>query len=99
MAGAGVAYTAIAACYCLAALFYSGISSPPIAVRREPPTLKSVFEGVAYIKSKPDILGAISLDRSAVLLGGATALLPIYARDILEPAPGGWDCCGRRRRW
>ena len=89
IAGAGAAYTAIAACYCLAALFYSGISSPPIAVRREPPTLKSVFEGVAYIKSKPDILGAISLDLFAVLLGGATALLPIYARDILVTGPWG----------
>ncbi len=89
LAGAGVTYTCIAACYGLAALFVLGISSPAIAPRREPPTLKSVFEGVAYIKSKPDILGAISLDLFAVLLGGATALLPIYARDILFTGPWG----------
>src|SRR5271157_1100725 len=83
LAGAGSAYTSIAAAYGLAALFYFGIPSPLTAVRRAPPTLKSVFDGVAFIRSKPDILGAISLDLFSVLLGGATALLPIYARDIL----------------
>ena len=75
--------------YCLAALFCFRIPSPLIAVRRAPPTLKSVFEGIAYIRSKPDILGAISLDLFSVLLGGATALLPIYARDILFTGPWG----------
>jgi MFS family permease len=89
IAGAGSAYTSIAACYGLAALLYFGIPSPLIAVRREPPTLKSVFDGIAYIRSKPDILGAISLDLFSVLLGGATALLPIYARDILFTGPWG----------
>ena len=89
IAGAGSAYTCIGACYCLAALFVLGISSPAIAPRRQPPTLKSVFEGITYIRSKPDILGAISLDLFAVLLGGATALLPIYARDILSTGPWG----------
>jgi MFS family permease len=89
LAGAGTAYTAIAACYGLAALFVFGIPSPASPPRREPPTLKSVFEGIAYIRSKPDILGAISLDLFAVLLGGATALLPIYARDILATGPWG----------
>ncbi|MGO9622639.1 MAG: MFS transporter [Desulfobaccales bacterium] len=89
IAGAGSAYTVIAACYCLAALLYFGIPSPVIEVRRQPPTLKSVFDGIAYIRSKPDILGAISLDLFSVLLGGATALLPIYARDILSTGPWG----------
>jgi MFS family permease len=51
--------------------------------------MRSVFEGIAYIRSKPDILGAISLDLFSVLLGGATALLPIYARDILFIGPWG----------
>ena len=40
--------------------------------------------GISYVKSHPIILGAISLDLFAVLLGGATALLPVYARDILQ---------------
>jgi MFS family permease len=45
--------------------------------------------GIAYIRHRPIILGAISLDLFAVLLGGATALLPIYARDILHVGPVG----------
>jgi MFS family permease len=48
-----------------------------------------VAEGVRFVKSRPVILGAISLDLFAVLLGGATALLPIYARDILHVGPDG----------
>ncbi len=40
--------------------------------------------GISYVKAHPIILGAISLDLFAVLLGGATALLPVYAKDILE---------------
>jgi MFS family permease len=48
-----------------------------------------VAEGVRFVKSRPIVLGAISLDLFAVLLGGATALLPIYARDILHAGPVG----------
>ena len=59
------------------------------APRREPATLRSVFSGIAFIRSRPMILGAISLDMFAVLLGGATALLPIYAHDILQTGPWG----------
>jgi MFS family permease len=51
--------------------------------------LEHVTAGIAYIRGKPVILGAISLDLFAVLLGGATALLPIYARDILHVGPIG----------
>lgn len=57
--------------------------------RREPVTLSSVFAGVSFIKSKPVMLGTISLDLFAVLLGGATALLPIFASDILQAGPWG----------
>ncbi len=55
--------------------------------KREPVSLKSVFAGVAFIWGRPVMLGTISLDLFAVLLGGATALLPIYARDILHAGP------------
>ena len=74
----------------LLALIRSEIRSEASAVsaaaapKRENATLKSVFAGLAYIRSKPAILGAISLDLFAVLLGGATALLPVYAHDILH---------------
>ena len=55
---------------------------------REAATLRSVFSGLRFIWANPAVLGAISLDLFAVLLGGATALLPIYARDILHT--GSW---------
>jgi MFS family permease len=46
-------------------------------------------EGLRFIRSRPILLGAISLDLVSVLLGGATSLLPIYARDILRSGPVG----------
>ena len=54
---------------------------------RKPVTLETLFAGFRYIRHHPIVLGAISLDLFAVLLGGVTALLPIYARDILEAGP------------
>ncbi|HKU65680.1 MAG TPA: MFS transporter [Rhizomicrobium sp.] len=51
--------------------------------------LQRVAEGVTFVRSRPVVLGAISLDLFAVLLGGATALLPVYARDILHAGPLG----------
>jgi len=56
---------------------------------REPLTLATVFSGVAFIWSRRVLLGTMSLDLFAVLLGGAVALLPVYARDILGTGPGG----------
>ncbi len=46
-------------------------------------------EGLSFVFSRPIVLGAISLDLFAVLLGGATALLPVFARDILHTGPIG----------
>ncbi len=65
---------------------------PEVRVRvaaREPMTLKTVFAGLHYIWRKKLILGAISLDLFAVLLGGAVALLPVYAKEILHTGPWG----------
>jgi hypothetical protein len=56
---------------------------------REPPTFAGLFAGVGFVRQNPAILGTISLDLFAVLLGGVTALLPIYARDILHTGPWG----------
>ena len=58
-------------------------------VPKEPPTWRALFAGVGFVRRNPTILGTISLDLFAVLLGGATALLPIYARDILHTGPWG----------
>src|SRR5271165_788367 len=63
---------------------------PEVKARpREPMTLKTVFAGLHFIWSRKLILGAISLDLFAVLLGGAVALLPVYAREILNTGPWG----------
>jgi MFS family permease len=59
------------------------------APAREPPTFASVLAGFEYIRTRRRLLGVITLDLFVVLLGGATALLPIYARDILEVGPTG----------
>jgi MFS family permease len=60
----------------------------PVA-NREPPTFASVLAGFEYIRTRRRLLGVITLDLFVVLLGGATALLPIYARDILAVGPIG----------
>jgi MFS family permease len=57
------------------------------AASRAKSTRASVLAGVEYVRTNQIVLGAISLDLFAVLLGGATALLPIYARDILHLGP------------
>jgi MFS family permease len=62
--------------------------SQPAAVR-DPAAPDDLFAGVRFVRNNPSILGTISLDLFAVLLGGATALLPIYARDILQTGPLG----------
>jgi MFS family permease len=59
------------------------------AANREPPTLRSVLAGFEYIRTRKRLLGVISLDLFVVILGGATALLPIFAKDILAVGPIG----------
>ena len=85
-----VAYGTMGALFLGASLFISliRIEKRP-QKKRDPVSLQSLFAGIAFIRSKPAILGAISLDLFAVLLGGATALLPIYAREILVIGPWG----------
>jgi MFS family permease len=56
---------------------------------REPFTLKTVLAGFRYIRTHKLVFGSISLDLFAVLLGGAVALLPVYAKEILHTGPWG----------
>ena len=56
---------------------------------REPVSWSALLSGVNFVRSRPIVLGSISLDLFAVLFGGATALLPIYAGDILDVGPVG----------
>ncbi|HUK60701.1 MAG TPA: MFS transporter [Stellaceae bacterium] len=85
-----------AAPYALMAAFWLGSALLNGAIRleravaaKESPTLAQLFAGVAFVRRNKAILGTISLDLFAVLLGGATTLLPIFARDILHVGPLG----------
>lgn len=86
-AGEVVPFLASAMFFLVAGYNVLAIEPPATLPTRTPITMESVFAGVAFIKSRPIMLGAISLDLFAVLLGGATALLPVYARDILHAGP------------
>ena len=87
--GPEVPYTCAALLSLSACLMTSSIRMQRTPPRREPVSLTSIFSGFAFIRAHPIVLGSISLDLFAVLLGGATALLPIYARDILQTGPWG----------
>jgi len=84
----GVPYVLMAACSGLAAILCMAMPRPPALAEEAAPDRASVFAGISFVRRHPAILGTISLDLFAVLLGGATALLPIYARDILHT--GAW---------
>jgi MFS family permease len=85
----GAPYTVMAAFWVVAGLLNGMIKLDRAITPRDPPTLSALFAGVGFVRRDPAILGTISLDLFAVLLGGATALLPIYARDILHTGPWG----------
>jgi len=85
--GALTVYGAVAVAFIGAAVVLSSIKIEQVVRTRTPLTLESLFSGIAFIRRKPVILGALSLDLFAVLLGGATALLPVFARDILHAGP------------
>ncbi|MFJ5381351.1 MFS transporter [Cupriavidus sp. CER94] len=90
VAGAGVVYTISAMLFAIAAGLVFTLKLRQAAQRLTAPvSIKTLFAGFAYIRSHQVLLGAVSLDLFAVLLGGATALLPIYARDILHTGPWG----------
>ena len=88
-AGPNVVYCTCALFFAIAFATLAGLPHPKQTLRREPPSLRSVFDGLTYIRSRPELLGAISLDLFSVLLGGATALLPVFAHDILATGPWG----------
>ena len=87
--GVGVVYAASPSCSCRRRL----LSSPACAAAgggasREPMSWSTLLSGVRFVRSRPIVLGSISLDLFAVLFGGATALLPVFAGDILHVGPG-----------
>ncbi|HEK1007652.1 TPA: MFS transporter [Pseudomonas putida] len=82
-------YGPTVALYAIACLLMLSLDSRQQVPQRGRASLESLLAGIRFIRSRPDILGAISLDLFAVLLGGATALLPVFAKDILLTGPWG----------
>jgi len=82
-------YVLCALLYFVAAFLSIMIKVERAARSREPVTFNTLFAGIGFIRRRPVILGSITLDLFAVVLGGATALLPIYAKDIFETGPAG----------
>ena len=85
----GLPYGIMLVFWLLAMLFTGAIRVLAQEAPKEAPSSDDVYAGVRFIRSNPAILGTISLDLFAVLFGGVTALLPIYARDILQAGPFG----------
>jgi MFS family permease len=85
--GPRTAYAAAAACSAAAMFLVGTIRGARPGAKPSGSRRGSVLAGVAYVRHNPIVLGAISLDLFAVLLGGATALLPVYARDVLGLGP------------
>jgi MFS family permease len=88
VAGPSIVYVVCVALFIVSSVLL-GWLKPVRAAAHAASQSRSVFAGIAFIRSKSALLGAISLDLFAVLLGGATALLPIFARDILQTGPWG----------
>ena len=90
VAGADVVYALDAGLYLLGLLALGCLLAVKVSARpREPANLDRLLAGIRFIRARPDVMGVISLDLFAVLLGGATALLPIFAQDILHTGPWG----------
>ena len=89
VAGAHAVYAVCAALFAIAGALVAGVryEHAPAASRKV--DAATLLAGVHFVRHRPVVLGAISLDLFAVLLGGATALLPIFAKDILHTGPWG----------
>lgn len=87
--GPAVVYASAMAAAATAAIAMLGVKYQSVARPRESVSWKTVLAGLHYIWEHKIVLGSISLDLFAVLLGGAVALLPVYAREILKTGPWG----------
>jgi MFS family permease len=92
LAGPATVYSVACVLLLVSSLLMRLTRPAPQATGREPATWHTVLEGLRFVRSRPVVLGALSLDLFAVLFGGATALLPAYAHDVLHAGPTalGW---------
>jgi len=82
----GLCFAAFAAAAILVGFIRLSYAAPK---EKKPITFESVFAGFTYLRQNKIIFGAVSLDLCVIMLGGVIALLPIFARDILETGPWG----------
>ena len=85
--GPNVVYGVVATALAVSVLLMLQVKLPPIHAPAGPATWHTVLEGLRFVRSRPIVLGAITLDLFAVLFGGATALLPAFAKDVLDAGP------------
>lgn len=88
-AGATLVYGVSAVGFAISVVAVLGLHPRPAQRAAEPMSWASMLAGAHFIWTRKMMLGAVSLDLFAVLLGGATALLPIFAKDILDVGPTG----------
>lgn len=88
--GVDTAYVAHMAFIGTSVVAVSLLRPRPVEGARRAVGLESIREGVSFVRSRQVLLGAMTLDMFAVIFGGAQALLPIYAKDILEVGPKGY---------
>ena len=89
-ASATVAFGVAAVMFVASVIVLNGFASPPQVGAQGASRMTQIREGLHYLWTNKLVLGAISLDLFAVLLGGATALLPVFARDILQVGSQGF---------
>jgi MFS family permease len=89
VAGAQAVYGACALLFALSGALVAGVGYGHVRAAARNMSFDTLLAGVRFVRHRPVVLGAISLDLFAVLLGGATALLPIFAKDILHTGPWG----------
>jgi MFS family permease len=89
LAGAPVVYASVAVLLALAVLMTLGLRAGGDPGAREAASFAGLLSGLKFVRGQRVVLGAISLDLFAVLFGGATALLPVYASDVLHAGPDG----------
>jgi len=89
VAGATAVYATCAALFAVGCVLVFALRYEHLPLPREPVTWRTLLAGVEFVWQRKALLGAVSLDLFAVLLGGAVALLPMFAKDILHVGPWG----------
>ena len=89
VAGATAVYASSAGLFLIGCVLMSRVRYVHLPPPDEPVTMRTLLAGLVFVWQRKALLGAVSLDLFAVLLGGATALLPLFAKDILMVGPWG----------